>query len=195
MAVQGYNEGGQLKTGLIVTDNILIDTKAPRLTASSWIAPIFANNNCKFAVGFGDVGIGGQYPRVINNVLDGGYIRISPGYTIISPEFESNQFRNTVGASLDTVFSMDNFTGGVFRNNNILASSFVRIFPAAKSVTKVGFKFADIGLNQAPTARYGAKCVVQPGDWVVSDGATTYGSPVAWVGATSGVFVQINSAG
>ncbi|WYC18270.1 tail spike [Citrobacter phage vB_CfrS_K1M] len=194
MAVQGYNEGVQLKTGLIVTDNILIDTKAPRLTASSWIAPIFANNNCKFAVGFGDVGIGGYHPRVINNVLDGGYISISPGYTIISPEFESNQFRNSVGSTLDTVFSMNDFTGGVFRNNNIAASSFTRIFPAVADVTKVGFKFADIGFSQSPTGVYGVKCVVQPADWIVSDGATTYGSPVAWVGATTGVFLQINSA-
>lgn len=194
MAVQGYNEGNQLKTGLIVTDNILIDTKAPRLTASSWIAPMFANNNCKFAAGFGDVGIGGQHPIVINNILDGGYVGLSPGYTVIFPVFEGNQFRNSVGATLDTVFSMDNFTDGVFRNNNIHESSFTRIFPSVSSVTKVGFKFADAGFSQSPVGIYGAKCVVQPGDWVVSDGAITYGYPVAWVGATTGVFLQINSA-
>lgn len=194
MAVQGYNEGNQLKTGLIVTDNILIDTKAPRLTASSWISPMFANNDCKFAVGFGDVGIGGQRPRVINNILDGGYISLSPGYTVISPVFEDNQFRNTVGATLDTVFFMDNFTGGVFRNNNIEASSFLRIFPSESSVAKVGFKFADSGFSQSPTGIYGVKCIVQPADWIVSDGAITYGNPVAWVGATTGIFLQINSA-
>lgn len=194
MAVQGYHEGNQLKTGLIVTDNTLIDTKAPRLTASSWIAPMFVNNNCKFAVGFGDVGIGGQHPIVTNNILDGGYIVLSPGYTVIFPVFEGNQFRNSVGATLDTVFSMDNFTDGVFRNNNIHESSFTRIFPSVSSVAKVGFKFVDAGFSQSPVGIYGAKCVVQPGDWVVSDGATTYGSPVAWVGATTGVFLQINSA-
>ncbi|EGE4654066.1 hypothetical protein AIT23_15205 [Salmonella bongori serovar 40:z35:-] len=184
------------KTGLftIVTDNTLIDTKAPKLTASSWISPMFANNNCKFTVGVGDVGIGGQHPRVIKNIFDGGYISLSHGYTVISPVFEDNQFRNSVGATLDTVFSIDNFTGGVFRNNNIDASSFLRIFPSASSVAKVGFKFVDAGFNQSPTGIYGVKCVVQPADWIVSDGATTYGNPVAWVGTTTGVFLQINSA-
>ncbi|EOC8793728.1 phage head-binding domain-containing protein [Salmonella enterica subsp. enterica serovar Johannesburg] len=194
VAIQGYNEGNQLKTGLIITNNILIDTKAPRLTASSWVSPVFSDNNCKFAVGFGDVGIGGQYPTVTNNILDGGYVSISPGYTVVSPVFEGNKFRNTVGAVLDAVFSMDNFTNGVFRNNDIEASSFSRIFLSPSSVTKVGFKFVDRGFSQSPSDFYAGKCVVRPADWVVNDGATTYGSPVAWVGSTSGVFLQINSA-
>lgn len=194
ISVQGYNEGTQLKRGLIVTNNIMQDTKAPRLTASSWISPLFEGNTCSFANGFGDVGIGGQHPRVMNNILDGGYISLSPGYTVLSPIFESNQFRNTNNYPMDTVFSMNNFSGGIFRNNDIKASSFTKWFPSEPSVDKVGFRFVDSGFSTSPSNIYGSKCVISPGDWVVSDGAVTYGNPVSWVGSTSNTFLQINSA-
>lgn len=194
IAVQGYNEGVQIKHGLIITDNTMTDVKAPRLTASSWVNTRFTGNKCKFAVGFGNLGIGGQFPHVTGNLLDGGYIELNPGYTVISPLFSDNVFRNTVGATLTTLFDMNDFTGGTFRNNDISASSFTKIFNNAANVNKVGFRYVDNGFSASPIVTYGDKCVVKPGDWVISDGAVTYGNPVAWVGSTSNTFLQINSA-
>lgn len=194
IAVQGYNEGTQIKNGLIITGNTMTDTKAPYLTNQSWIGTIFSNNSCKFTPGFGALSIGGQYPTIKDNILDGGFIQLRVGYEVISPTYEGNKFRNTVGASLSTMFDMDNFTGGVFRNNDFRTSSFSDIFPLNNNVTKVGFRYVDYGFNARPTDKYGAKCVIRAGDFILNDNPTTYGSAYAWFGATNGAYLQVNTA-
>lgn len=194
IAVHGYNEGTQIKNGLIITGNTMTDTKAPYLTNQSWIGTIFSNNSCKFTPGFGALSIGGQYPTIKDNILDGGFIRLRVGYEVISPTYEGNKFRNTVGASLSTMFDMDNFTGGVFRNNDFRASSFSDIFPLNNNVTKVGFRYVDYGFSARPTDKYGAKCVIRAGDFILNDNPTTYGSAYAWFGATNGAYLQVNTA-
>lgn len=194
IAVQGYNEGAQIKNGLIITGNTMTDTKAPYLTNQSWIGTIFSNNSCKFTPGFGALSIGGQCPTIKDNILDGGFIQLRVGYEVISPTYEGNKFRNTVGASLSTMFDMDNFTGGVFRNNDFRASSFSDIFPLNNNVTKVGFRYVDYGFSARPTDKYGAKCVIRAGDFILNDNPTTYGSAYAWFGATNGAYLQVNTA-
>ena len=194
IAVQGYNDGAQIKNGLIITGNTMTDTKAPYLTNQSWIGTIFSNNSCKFTPGFGALSIGGQYPTIKDNILDGGFIQLRVGYEVISPTYEGNKFRNTVGASLSTMFDMDNFTGGVFRNNDFRASSFSDIFPLNNNVTKVGFRYVDYGFSARPTDKYGAKCVIRAGDFILNDNPTTYGSAYAWFGATNGAYLQVNTA-
>lgn len=194
ISVQGYNEGTQIKNGLIITGNTMTDTKAPYLTNQSWIGTIFSNNSCKFTPGFGALSIGGQYPTIKDNILDGGFIQLRVGYEVISPTYEGNKFRNTVGASLSTMFDMDNFTGGVFRNNDFRASSFSDIFPLNNNVTKVGFRYVDYGFSARPTDKYGAKCVIRAGDFILNDNPTTYGSAYAWFGATNGAYLQVNTA-
>lgn len=194
IAVQGYNEGTQIKNGLIITGNTMTDTKAPYLTNQSWIGTIFSNNSCKFTPGFGALSIGGQYQTIKDNILDGGFIQLRVGYEVISPTYEGNKFRNTVGASLSTMFDMDNFTGGVFRNNDFRASSFSDIFPLNNNVTKVGFRYVDYGFSARPTDKYGAKCVIRAGDFILNDNPTTYGSAYAWFGATNGAYLQVNTA-
>lgn len=194
IAVQGYNEGTQIKNGLIITGNTMTDTKAPYLTNQSWIGAIFSNNSCKFTPGFGELSIGGQNPTIKDNILDGGFIQLRVGYEVISPTYEGNKFRNTVGASLNTMFDMDNFTGGVFRNNDFRASSFSDIFPLNDNVTKVGFRYVDYGFSARPTDKYGEKCVIRAGDFILNDNPTTYGSAYAWFGATNGAYLQVNTA-
>lgn len=194
ISVQGYNDGTQIKNGLIITGNTMTDTKAPYLTNQSWIGTIFSNNSCKFTPGFGALSIGGQYPTIKDNILDGGFIKLRVGYEVISPTFEGNKFRNTVGARLNTMFDMDNFTGGVFRNNDFRASSFSNIFPLNGNVTKVGFRYVDYGFSARPTDKYAAKCVIRAGDFILNDNPTTYGSAYAWLGATNGAYLQVNTA-
>lgn len=167
VAIQGHQEGVQAKNGLIITGNTMTDTKAPYLTNQGWVGTIFSNNSCKFTPGFGALSIGGQYPTIKDNILDGGFIQLRIGYEVISPTYEGNKFRNTVGASLNTMFDMDNFTGGVFRNNDFRASSFLRIFPLNENVTKVGFRYVDYGFSSRPTDTYGAKCVIRAGDFIL----------------------------
>ena len=194
ISVQGYNDGTQIKNGLIITGNTMTDTKAPYLTNQSWIGTIFSNNSCKFTPGFGALSIGGQYPTIKDNILDGGFIQLRVGYEVISPTFEGNKFRNTVGASLNTMFDMDNFTGGVFRNNDFRSSSFSHIFPVNDNVTKVGFRYVDYGFSARPTDKYAGKCVIRAGDFILNDNPTTYGSAYAWFGATNGAYLQVNTA-
>lgn len=194
VAIQGHQEGVQAKNGLIITGNTMTDTKAPYLTNQGWVGTIFSNNSCKFTPGFGALSIGGQYPTIKDNILDGGFIQLRIGYEVISPTYEGNKFRNTVGASLNTMFDMDNFTGGVFRNNDFRASSFLRIFPLNENVTKVGFRYVDYGFSSRPTDTYGAKCVIRAGDFILNDNPTTYGSAYAWFGATNGAYLQVNTA-
>ena len=194
ISVQGYQEGTQIKNGLIITGNTMTDTKAPYLTNQSWVGTIFSNNSCKFTPGFGALSIGGQYPIIKDNILDGGFIQLRIGYEVISPTYEGNKFRNTVGASLNTMFDMDNFTGGVFRNNDFRASSFLRVFPLNENVTKVGFRYVDYGFSARPSDTYGGKCVIRAGDFILNDNPTTYGSAYAWFGATNGAYLQVNTA-
>ncbi|WEL95479.1 tail fiber protein [Escherichia virus ECH1] len=194
VAIQGYQEGIQAKNGLIITGNTMTDTKAPYLTNQAWVGTIFSNNSCKFTPGFGGLAIGGQYPIVKDNIIDGGFIQLRVDYEVISPTYEGNKFRNTVGASLTTMFDMDNFTGGVFRNNDFRASSFFRIFPLNDNVTKVGFRYVDYGFSARPTDKYGEKCVIRAGDFILNDNPTTYGSAYAWFGATNGAYLQVNTA-
>lgn len=194
ISVQGYQEGAQIKNGLIITGNTMTDTKAPYLTNQSWVGTIFSNNSCRFTPGFGALSIGGQYPIIKDNILDGGFIQLRIGYEVISPTYEGNKFRNTVGASLNTMFDMDNFTGGVFRNNDFRASSFLRVFPLNENVTKVGFRYVDYGFSARPSDTYGAKCVIRAGDFILNDNPTTYGSAYAWFGAANGAYLQVNTA-
>lgn len=194
IAIQGYQEGIQAKNGLIITGNTMTDTKAPYLTNQGWVGTIFSNNSCKFTPGFGALSIGGQYPTIKDNILDGGFIQLRVGYEVISPTYEGNKFRNTVGASLNTMFDMDNFTGGVFRNNDFMTSSFSDIFPPNNNVTKVGFRYVDYGFSARPTDKYAAKCVIRAGDFILNDNPTTYGSAYAWFGATNGAYLQVNTA-
>lgn len=194
VAIQGYQEGTQAKNGLIITGNTMTDTKAPYLTNQAWVGTIFSNNSCKFTPGFGALSIGGQYPTIKDNIIDGGFIQLRVGYEVISPTFEGNKFRNTVSASLTTMFDMDNFTGGIFRNNDFRASSFSMIFPDNANVTKVGFRYVDYGFSARPTDKYSSKCVIRAGDFILNDSPTTYGSAYAWFGATNGVYLQVNTS-
>lgn len=194
VAIQGYQEGTQTKNGLIITGNTMTDTKAPYLTNQAWVGTIFSNNSCKFTPGFGALSIGGQYPTIKDNIIDGGFIQLRVGYEVISPTFEGNKFRNTVSASLATMFDMDNFTGGIFRNNDFRASSFSMVFPINANVTKVGFRYVDYGFSARPTDTYGSKCVIRAGDFILNDNPTTYGSAYAWFGATNGAYLQVNTA-
>ncbi|AQN32354.1 tail fiber protein [Escherichia phage vB_EcoS_CEB_EC3a] len=194
VAIQGYQEGVQAKNGLIITGNTMTDTKAPYITNQGWVGTIFSNNSCKFTPGFGALSIGGQYPTIKDNILDGGFVQLRVGYEVVAPTYEGNKFMNTVASSLTTMFDMDNFTGGIFRNNDFRASSFLRIFPLNKNVTKVGFRYVDYGFSARPTDKYGEKCVIRAGDFILNDNPTTYGSAYAWFGATNGAYLQVNTA-
>ncbi|AEI91224.1 gp24 [Escherichia phage phiEB49] len=194
ISVQGYNEGVQVKNGLIITDNTMTDTKAPVLGASSWVGTTFSGNKCRFTPGYGGLGVGGQYPTVSNNIIDGGYISCRFGYEITSPTFENNIFRNTTGATLSTIFDIDSFSGGIFRNNNFRASSFLMVFPINDNVVKVGFRYVDYGFSSRPTDTYGSKCVIRAGDWIINDNPSTYGSAAAWIGGSNGAYLQLSTA-